>query len=403
MASALLNTPRWRLPGIKRMRTYPTVISWLFLGAFSSVIGVEEAAAATLRIRSIASGLEQPVAITHAGDGSGRLFITEQDGRVMVYDGTRVLPRPFLDIRDLVSCCGERGLLSVAFHPNYRSNGLFFVNYTDKHGDTVIARYKVLKKNPNVTFRNSPKLILVVGQPFANHNGGQLQFGPDRYLYIGMGDGGSGGDPENRAQNLGSLLGKMLRIDVSRGLPYTIPADNPFVGVSGARPEIWALGLRNPWRFSFDRLTGELFIGDVGQHRWEEVDFQRAKSAGGENYGWRRMEGRHCFNPSTGCNVGGLTLPIIEYSHAAGGCSITGGYRYRFRGERKPNLFGTYLYADYCTGQIWGARFSASSGWSSTVLLDSDALISTFGEGEKGEVYFADHVGQVYRIMGLAP
>jgi glucose/arabinose dehydrogenase len=348
----------------------------------------------------VATGIRLSVAITHAGDGSGRLFITGQDGRVRILKGGKILSKPFLNISQRVSCCGEQGLLSIAFHPKYKTNGHVFVNYTRLNGDTVIARYTV-SSNPDVIDAVSRRTILTIAQPFDNHNGGQLQFGPDSYLYIGMGDGGSGGDPDNRAQKLNTLLGKMLRIDIDGGLPYQIPPDNPFVGRAGAKPEIWARGLRNPWRFSFDRLTGHLFIGDVGQKKWEEVDLQSPTSKGGENYGWRRMEGKHCFNPSSNCNTGGLRLPIIEYSHSQG-CSITGGYRYR--GAKLAKLRGYYLYADFCSGRIWGARFRSGIGWRASQLRDTDFSISAFGEDQAGEIHFADlNTGAVYRISGFTP
>ncbi len=353
----------------------------------------------SLSLELVATGLNRPVAITHAGDGSGRLFLTLQAGQILIYDGTQVLSTPFLDISALVSCCGERGLLSVAFHPDYEHNGFFYVNYTNTLGDTVIARYTV-SADPNVADPNSALILLTIAQPFANHNGGQLQFGPDGYLYIGMGDGGSGGDPQNNAQNPGVLLGKLLRIDVDHGTPYSIPPDNPFVDNPEVRDEIWALGLRNPWRFSFDRLTGDLFIGDVGQNDWEEVDFQPANSAGGENYGWRLMEGNHCFNPPVNCNNGSLILPILEYSHSLG-CSITGGYRYR--GTRNPQFYGTYFYGDYCAGRIWGATGDENGQWTTTELLDTDFSISTFGEDEAGEIYLAHlatNNGAIYRLVG---
>jgi glucose/arabinose dehydrogenase len=246
----------------------------------------------TIDVVPIITGLNKPVAITHAGDGSNRLFITQQRGRIRIYEGGQVLPTPFLDIRDRVSCCGERGLLSAAFHPNYPSNGFFYINYTNTEGNTVIARYTV-SSDPNVADPNSATLLLEIPQPFANHNGGQLQFGPDGYLYIGMGDGGSEGDPQNNAQDLGTLLGKMLRIDVEGGFPYAIPADNPFVGNPEARGEIWAWGLRNPWRFSFDPLKGHLFIADVGQGEREEINFQPAGSPGGENYTTWKVSGKN--------------------------------------------------------------------------------------------------------------
>ena len=337
-----------------------------------------------------------PVSITHAGDS--RLFITLQIGEVVIWDGTRMLPTPFLDIRSLVSSDGERGLLSIAFHPQYKTNGLFFVNYTNRNGDTVIARYHV-SADPNRADPASARQILFIEQPFSNHNGGQLQFGPDGYLYIGMGDGGSAGDPGNRAQSLSTLLGKMLRIDVNDDT-YSSPASNPFVNNPAARPEIWAFGMRNPWRFSFDRATGDLWIADVGQGDWEEIDFQPATSIGGENYGWRRMEGTHCFNPSTNCQTGNLVLPVVEYDHSAGACSVTGGYVYR--GASFPRLQGMYIYGDYCNGKIWGATRTGST---ITVreLLDTQFLISSFGEDVNGELYLANHSGSVFRLVDARP
>lgn len=355
-------------------------------------------ASPVVTLEPVANELPNLVSVTHAGDS--RLFITLQGGVVRVHDGTRLLQEPFLDIRNLVLSGGERGLLSIAFHPGYAQNGLFYVNYTDVRGDTVVARYSV-SPDPNRANPASAVPILMIQQPFANHNGGQLQFGPDGYLYIGMGDGGSGGDPGNRAQNLGDLLGKMLRIDVNSAFPYAIPPSNPFVGQAGRRPEIWAYGLRNPWRFSFDRVTGDLWIADVGQGIWEEVDFQPVTSIGGENYGWRRMEGAHCFNPSTNCNPGNLVLPVIEYDHSVG-CSITGGYVYR--GTRSPRLAGQYIYGDFCTGRIFGATRSATGTVTNQLLLDVPFNISTFGEDVAGEVYVGDYSnGILYRLVDSRP
>jgi glucose/arabinose dehydrogenase len=342
----------------------------------------------------ITSGLTAPVALTHAGDGSGRIFITEQGGRVRIWNGSALLPTPFLDVHTLVSCCGERGLLSVAFHPAYSSNGFFYVDYTDTAGNTVVARYHV-SANPDIADPSSATILLAVTQPYVNHNGGQLQFGADGYLYIGLGDGGSAGDPGNRAQNLGELLGKILRIDVDSGSPYTIPPDNPFLGTAGARPEIWDYGFRNPWRFGFDRLTRDLLIGDVGQNLWEEVDFEPA-GAGGRNYGWRRMEGFHCYNPSTSCYDNSLTLPILEYGHTPE-CSVTGGYRYR--GALYPQLYGVYLYSDYSSGKIWGASPDNAGNWSTSFLLDSGLNVSSFGEDEAGEIYVVGLGGSVSRVL----
>ena len=344
----------------------------------------------------LVSGVSQPVHVTNAGDGSGRIFVVEQGGRIRIIRNGVLEATPFLDIAGRVGCCGERGLLSVAFPPGYATKGRFYVNYTNKAGNTVVARYR-LTTNPDVADPGSEQVVLTVPQPYTNHNGGQLAFGPnDGYLYIGMGDGGSGGDPENRAQNPAELLGKLLRIDVeSGGNPYLVPATNPFVQTTGYRGEIWALGLRNPWRFAFDRLNGDLYIADVGQAEYEEVNYQPGASAGGQNYGWRIMEGSHCYNPAN-CNPSGLTLPVVEYSHAEG-CSITGGVAYR--GTQFDRMHGLYFYADYCNGKIWGLR-SAAASWSARLLLDTPFSITTFGEDEAGEIYVADFSGgEIYRIV----
>lgn len=367
----------------------------LFLALLSPLFALAAEPLAT--VEQIASGLDSPVSITHAGDA--RLFITLQRGQVVIRDGAGILPEPFLDIRDLVSNGGERGLLSIAFHPRYAENGLFFVNYTNNAGHTVIARYRV-STDPNRADHASGRQLLVIEQPFSNHNGGQMQFGPDGYLYIGMGDGGAGGDPGNRAQSLNTLLGKMLRIDVDAET-YAIPPSNPFVNNTAARPEIWASGLRNPWRFSFDRASGDLWIADVGQGDWEEVNFQAATSIGGENYGWRRMEGTHCFSPPSGCNPGDLVLPVIEYNHSGGACSVTGGYVYR--GASSPRLQGMYIYGDYCNGRIWGATRNGAAPPTIRELLDTQFFISTFGEDMNGELYVADHGGAVYRLFDARP
>jgi len=391
--NSLMNCP---LNLLSKVRNRKFIL--ILFGAYVAVCPSPVSAAPNIQIEPIITGIESPVAITHAGDGSGRLFITLQIGKIFVYDGQQLLPTPFLDIGSLITTGGERGLLSVAFHPNYVAKGFLYVNYTDLNGDTVIARYMV-SVDPNVVDPASATVLLVIPQPFTNHNGGQLQFGPDGYLYIGMGDGGSGGDPLNNAQDLGSMLGKILRIDVDADFPYGIPFANPFLGNPNAKPEIWALGLRNPWRFSFDRLTGDLLIADVGQSSWEEVNFQQATSMGGENYGWRLMEGTHCFNPSINCNDGSLTLPILEYDHSLDNCSITGGYRYR--GGLYSGLEGVYFYADFCTGRIWGASLDASGSWKSEQLLDTDLSITAFGEDEDGELYlahFSSANGTIYKV-----
>ncbi len=338
-----------------------------------------------------------PVAITNAGDDSGRLFITLQSGRVAIYDGTQVLPTPFLDISSLVYCCAERGLLSVAFHPDYKTNGYFYVYYTRlSDGAIVIARYHV-SADPNVADSTSADPLLVVPHPSAsNHNGGQLQFGPDGYLYIGTGDGGTGGA---NSQDGASLLGKILRIDVDSSSPYAIPADNPFVSDPAVADEIWALGLRNPWRFAFDRSNGDLLIADVGQSLWEEVDFQPASSTGGENYGWPCYEGNHTYNNSAICTAHGiLTYPVLEYSHDDG-CAVTGGYRYR--GSAYPSLYGAYLYGDLCSGNMWGGTPSGTN-WSSVILSNTGFAITTFGEDQAGELYVADYgTSHIYRIAAF--
>jgi glucose/arabinose dehydrogenase len=360
--------------------------------------GARAEAQLALGFEPVAAGLSSPLGVVHAGDGSGRLFILEQTGRIRIHDGTQLLATPFLDLSGLVTCCGERGLLGLAFHPDYTANGLFYVHYTNTSGNTAIARYRVTA-DPNVADAASGQVLLNVTQPFTNHKGGQLAFGPDRWLYIGLGDGGSGGDPDNRAQNLGTLLGKILRIDVDGAAPYAIPATNPFRSTAGAMPEIWAYGLRNPWRFSFDRQTGDLFIADVGQGAREEVNFQSAASRGGENYGWRLMEGTLCFNPTSGCNNGSLILPILEYDHSLG-CSVTGGYRYR--GGRFPQFGGRFFYGDFCTGRIWTGIQSGAT-WSGPQLMDTALSISSFGEGEDGELYVVHYGsgnnGTVQRIV----
>jgi glucose/arabinose dehydrogenase len=354
------------------------------------------------------NGLSQPTHITHASDGSGRLFVVEQTGYIRIVKSGVLLTTPFLDIHERVGCCGERGLLSVAFPPGYGAKRHFYVNYTNTSGDTVIARYRVTS-DPDVADPNSEEIILQVDQPYANHNGGQLAFGPnDGYLYIGMGDGGSAGDPQNRAQNPALLLGKILRIDVGEAGPitstfpsttYTIPPTNPYTQTAGYRGEIWALGLRNPWRFSFDRLTGDLYIGDVGQNAWEEIDFQPASSAGGENYGWRILEGSQCYHPPSGCvPPPRYSPPVAEYNHTGNGCSVTGGFVYR--GTRYLAMRGIYFYGDYCSGRIWGLRYDGTT-WKSQLLQDTSLMITTFGEDEAGNLYVADYnQGIIYRIEG---
>ncbi|MEO8586140.1 MAG: PQQ-dependent sugar dehydrogenase [Acidobacteriota bacterium] len=342
----------------------------------------------------VAGGFSSPTQVTSARDGSGRLFVVEQRGLVKIVKDGVVLPTPYLDVRDRVSCCVERGLLSIAFPPG-PSPKLLYIDYTDVNGDTAIWRCASVPDSAGPVTET-----LKIAQPFANHNGGQLAFGPDGYLYVGMGDGGSAGDPNNNAQNLRSLLGKILRIDVrGSASPYGIPPSNPFAGSSSfsSLPEIWAYGLRNPWRFSFDRKTGDLFTGDVGQGAWEEVDVQPAGFAGGANYGWRVTEGAHCYNPATGCSFAGITLPVAEYGHGGGNCSITGGFVYRGRDFARLN--GMYFYADYCSGRLWGLR-DGPSGWETHELLKPGYAFTSFGEDDDGEIYAVDGTsGTLYRLV----
>jgi glucose/arabinose dehydrogenase len=348
-------------------------------------------------LEPLVEGFSKPTHVTAAGDGSGRLFVTEQLGAIwIVRDGVR-LETPFLDIRTLVQSNGnEQGLLSVAFHPQYAQNGRFFVGYTDRSDQNVVAAYQV-SDDPDRADQASGEVLLAVADPAPNHNGGLLKFGPDGYLYVGMGDGGGGGDPWKNGQNLDALLGKILRLDVDGGAPYAVPADNPFVGRDGARGEIWAFGLRNPWRFSFDRATGDLYIADVGQNEYEEVHFQPAESGGGENYGWSAMEGDECFRGS--CDPAAFVAPVATYAHAdqVGGCSITGGYVYR--GSAFPQIAGVYLYTDYCTGHLW-AMHALDGDWVSEAVGQFSINTSSFGEDEAGELYLTDRDGGgLYRLV----
>lgn len=362
----------------------------------------------------VTTDLAQPVHLTHAGDGSGRLFIVERAGRIRILKNRTLLSNPYLDISSLVqSGFGEQGLLSVAFDPDFVSNGTFYVDYTSLSGigDTVIARYVVSSPSADVADLVTVTNILTITQPEVNHNGGQLQFGPqDGYLYVGMGDGGGGGDQHGtigNAQDLSKLLGKLLRINV-RGVPtYTVPPTNPFTQTAGARPEVWAYGLRNPWRFSFDRATGDLYIGDVGQDCFEEIDSRPASSQGGENYGWRLMEGFHQFdlNNMTNCNQPliappGLTLPITDYVHPIGE-AVIGGYVYR--GNQFPQMQGAYFYGDDVSGRIWALQQVSPGHWTGSQIADTSLAISSFGEDESGELYVVDLNGGVYRIVSSQP
>jgi glucose/arabinose dehydrogenase len=376
----------------------------LFIGALVAPAATSAAVVPSrihLGLVEVATGLSSPLLVTHAGDGSQRMFVVEQTGKVRIIKDGSLVASPFIDLSRSVSRGGEQGLLGMAFHPGYESNGKVYLSYTDLNGTSVIREYRV-SSNPDRLNGSSGRTLLRVKQPYANHNGGHIAFGPDGLLYVGLGDGGSGGDPGNRAQSVRTLLGKLLRIDVNRrtgSLQYGIPSSNPYVGRSGL-DQIWASGLRNPWRFSFDRATGDLWIGDVGQGNWEEVDRASARTgrnAGrGLNFGWRAMEGAHCFRPSSGCVRTGKTLPLTEYGHTAGRCSITGGYVYR--GAAYPDLIGAYFFGDYCSGEIWYVDRGAARGVSATRARDTAAQITSFGEDESGELYLTDVGGTVYRL-----
>ncbi|MXV92403.1 MAG: PQQ-dependent sugar dehydrogenase [Chloroflexi bacterium] len=353
---------------------------------------------AAIQLRAVATGFHRPIYATHAGDGSGRFFVLEQSGKIWILeDGARTTV-PFLDVSALISPSAlsqrysEQGLLGLAFHPEYASNGTFFIYYTDHGGGTVVARYQVMPQQPYLADPGSGQILFSLNQPYANHNGGHIDFGPDGYLYIALGDGGSANDPLGAGQNRGMLLGTLLRLDVDSAFPYAIPADNPFVDDAAARDEIWAYGLRNVWRFSFDRATGDIYLADVGQNQWEEVNFQPAESRGGENYGWNVYEANTIF---AGGSAPNHVAPFFAYRHALG-CSVTGGYVYR--GSAIPELQAAYLFGDYCTGRIWAAWRDSSLTWQTVELMKTNMAISSFGEDETGEVYVIDYVGAVYRF-----
>ncbi len=350
----------------------------------------------------------RPVDLQHAGDGSNRIFVVEQAGRILVFPNDRNTPssKVFLDITSRVKSAGnEEGLLGLAFHANFKSNGYFFVDYTRSTtipgaaSQTTISRFKVKDGNPDEADPNSETIILQITQPYTNHNGGQIVFGPDGYLYIAMGDGGSGGDPQNNSQNKSSHLGKILRINVDQsggGKNYSIPSDNPFAGnTQGWKEEIWTYGMRNPWRFSYDKETNRWWCGDVGQNKFEEVDILER----GKNYGWRIMEGKSCYNPSTGCDTTGLTFPIIDYGRSLG-ASITGGYIYR--GLRVPELIGAYIYTDFVSGRIWALRYDGSTVTENSEILSSGMNISSFGVDQNNELYICAFNGKIWRFVATS-
>ena len=386
-----------RSAGLRR-RLAVAVISAVVLGAAGAAPAVTLAAPtdAHIRLALRTSGLSNPVFVTSAHDGTGRLFIVEQTGRIRIYRNGALLSTPFLSIGSQLSTGYEQGLLGLAFHPNFATNRKLYVDFTDVNGDTVIREYRASSTNPNVVATSTARTILKVDQPYDNHNGGMITFGPDGYLYIGMGDGGSGGDPGNRAQRTDTLLGKILRIDVngsSAAHNYLFPPTNPYVGRTG-RNEIWQIGVRNPWRFSFDRATGDLWIGDVGQNLWEEVDHAPRTSTGagrGINWGWHVLEGSHCYSPTTGCDTTGKTMPSLDYDHGGGRCAVTGGYV--SRGPSVPALLGGYVFADFCSGEIWVIDANAATPASKVLLLDTGYTISSFGENAAGDLYVLDHDG----------
>ncbi len=374
------------------------------IGVLSLAIAVPSGSAATsVKLNPVVTGLRSPVALTDPDDGTSRLFVAEQGGRIRVIKNGSLLSKPFLDISRQASTGGERGLLGIAFHPNYRTNGKFYVNFTRaSDGATAINEYRVSGSDPDVARKSSHRRIITIKQPASNHNGGSIAFGPDGYLYIGTGDGGGSGDPGNRAQRLTSLLGKMLRIDINgttKSKAYRIPRSNPYVGRPG-KNQIWSRGLRNPWGWSFDSVTTDLWIADVGQERYEEVNRSKAstssKSRGrGVNYGWRVMEGRHCYRPSSGCDKSGKVKPVVEYSHKQG-CSVIGGYVYR--GSDVPGLAARYVFGDFCSGKIWTIPRTASKPASKTLLVSTGRNITAFGQDRRGELYVLATNGTLYRI-----
>jgi glucose/arabinose dehydrogenase len=351
-----------------------------------------------VRLETVFEGLDAPTYLTHAGDGTGRIFILEKAGRIRMAAGGQLAAEPFLDITDRVgSSSSEQGLLGLAFAPDYAASGRFYLNYTDRNGNTVIARFRVTD-DPNRGDPASEEILLTVPQPAPNHNGGMLAFGPDGYLYVGMGDGGGANDRFGTAQNPAALLGKMLRLDVSTEQGYAIPPDNPWVAADWNGQEMvdeaWSLGLRNPWRFSFDRATQDLWIADVGQNAYEEVNWIPAGTPAGLNFGWPIMEATHCR--ADGCDPSGLVMPVAEYGREGGHCSITGGYVYR--GSAAPALAGAYFYGDYCSGVMWATVPDGAGGWATAQVLESGLSISSFGEDEAGEVYVVDLGGTVARL-----
>jgi glucose/arabinose dehydrogenase len=378
---------------MKFLLLYPAL--WILI---TGDLSRRQASSVRIGTLEVASGLMAPVSMAHAGDKSGRLFVCEQTGRIRIVRSGKLIDRPFLDLSskldDIGKVYSEKGLLGLAFHPQYKRNGRFFVYYSapsaEKGSDhkSVLAEYRVLAADPDQADINSQFVIMEIQQPESNHNGGQIEFGPDGMLYIGLGDGGGAGDQHGtigNGQDLGTVLGKILRIDVDKNRPYAVPADNPFIGRKEVKKEIWAYGLRNPWRFSFDRATGKLYCGDVGQHKWEEINVIEK----GKNYGWRIMEGNHCYDPESGCRQNGLELPVGEYAHDRG-ISVTGGYVYR--GKKVPALSGKYIFGDW-KGAMFYLEFAGGKHTLHNLMIagrknnDLRLNINSFGEDENGELY----------------
>ena len=371
-----------------------------------------------LEAKMIGEDFEKPLYITNYPNNNEKFIIIEQEGIIKILSDGKTEKIPFLDIEKRVHQplypADEMGMLGLAFDPNFEQNGYFYVNYVDRKYHTNISRFET---NGKLGDPNSEEILIKLKQPYPNHNGGSIEFGPDGYLYIGVGDGGSVGDPENRAQNLSNLFGTILRIDINTDKGYIVPKDNPFYKIKAFKSEIWHYGLRNPWRFSFDKKTGDMYIGDVGQNNWEEIDFQNFDSKGGLNYGWKILEGTHCYPNDTKCSTENTTLPIFEYPNNANylktligirqtktqGCSVTGGYVYR--GKNKPDLYGRYFFGDYCTGKVWSLKNNSSN---IDIIEHTDELLksmekkefylSSFGEDENGELYLIDYSGDIYSI-----
>ena len=388
----------------RRRRSRPAIVSLLALAAlaWSAVAPLAAFGAVGISLNHITDGLVAPTQITNAHDGTNRLFVVEQRGTIRVIQGGVLQPGFFMNITGKVEDGGERGLLGLAFDPHFKTNHRLFVYYTRNGGDIVVSRFTTNAARTDVIESTARPMLLIEHSAQSNHNGGAMAFGPNGYLYIGVGDGGGGGDPRNNAQNKGRLLGKILRINVNGTGHgpfghYSVPRSNPFYGPTPGLEAIWDYGVRNPWRISFDRGTGKLFIADVGQNRYEEIDRENAGFAGGRNYGWKAMEGMHCYTASK-CPLAGDTLPNVEYSHAGGNCAITGGYVYR--GPTQSALKGLYVFADWCSGRIWTVPYDGPSvNQPETLRADTNLNITSFGESENGELYAVTSAGGVYQVL----